>query len=76
MYERFLTINSKKVIVPRHGAWRRRPMWRAKPSGAAQPDAGPACRTWQLCRAIIKGVAATFAAPCSMTLQKKVSSVK
>jgi hypothetical protein len=31
---------------------------------------------WQLCRAKTKGVADTYAASCSMALQKMVSSVK
>jgi hypothetical protein len=66
----------KEADVLRHGAWRRRPKCRAKLSGAAQPDAGPARSIWQLCCATTKGAAATYTAPCSMTLQKKVSPVK
>jgi hypothetical protein len=67
---------ANKLIVPRHGAWRRRPKCRAKQSGAARPDAGSVRLMWQLCHATIRGVAAIYAAPCSIALQKRVNSVK
>jgi hypothetical protein len=39
---------------------------RAMRSGVARPDAGSTRPTWQLCRAIIKSVTDTYAAPCSI----------
>jgi hypothetical protein len=65
-----------KVIVPRHGTWCRRPKCRAKRSGAVQSDARSARPTWQLCCVTIKGATATYIAPCSMALQKRINLVK